>query len=247
MYDKATREFIINTPDFEAAKCWVGNLGKTASLILLFANLVTDDGESLHGFLVPIRDPTTLKSYKGITVGDMGEKIGLNGIDNGFIMFDNYRIPKENLLNRAGDVNDDGTFESVFSEPGKILAAVLESLSAGRLGIMYESTNTLSHATVIAVRYASVRKQFGPDRKGKEISILEYPLHQWRIFPYLAAACVFKVAVHTLSYMYMTTLERSQAQSNGFEMLTQTVSELHALISSSKVMFTWITREKKFH
>lgn len=27
-YDVKHREFIIHTPDFEAAKCWVGNLGK---------------------------------------------------------------------------------------------------------------------------------------------------------------------------------------------------------------------------
>lgn len=27
-YDVKNREFIINTPDFEAAKCWAGNLGK---------------------------------------------------------------------------------------------------------------------------------------------------------------------------------------------------------------------------
>lgn len=27
-YQKETQEFVINTPDFEAAKCWVGNLGK---------------------------------------------------------------------------------------------------------------------------------------------------------------------------------------------------------------------------
>lgn len=27
-YDVGTTQFVINTPDFEAAKCWVGNLGK---------------------------------------------------------------------------------------------------------------------------------------------------------------------------------------------------------------------------
>lgn len=243
-YDKQTKEFIINTPDFEGAKCWVGNLGKTASIVLLFANLMSE-GENLglHGFLVPVRDPQTLKPYNRIIIGDIGEKIGLNGIDNGFIMFNNYRIPKDNLLNRIGDINDDGSYESVFSEPSKMLGAALESLSAGRLGIMHESTNTISHAVVIAVRYAAIRKQFGPDRNGPETSIIEYPLHQWRLFPFLAAACVLKVTVYNLSDVYLRAVEKSQADTNGFELLTQIVSELHALVSSSKAMFTWVTRD----
>lgn len=190
-----------------------------------------------------MRDPRTLKPFENITIGDIGEKIGLNGIDNGFIMFRNYRIPKENLLNRTGDVNDDGVYESVFSEPSKILGAALESLSAGRIGIMHESANTISNAVVITVRYAAIRKQFGPDRNGAESSIIEYPLHQWRIFPYLAAACVLKVTVCTLSDVYLKTVEKSQADSNGFELLTQVVSELHALISASKAMFTWVTND----
>lgn len=38
-----------------------------------------------------------------------------------FIMFDNYRIPKANLLNRTGDVTSEGEYESSFSDPQRIL------------------------------------------------------------------------------------------------------------------------------
>lgn len=178
-YDRATEEFVIHTPDFEAAKCWVGNLGKTATVALLFAILFTPDGENhgLHAFLVPIRDENTLKVFPGILVGDMGEKIGLSGIDNGFIMFDNYRIPRDNLLNRTSDVTPEGEYVSVFSEPNKILGAALESLMTGRLGICTEAVGTLSMASVIATRYAAIRKQFPLERGGADVPIIEYQLH----------------------------------------------------------------------
>ena len=80
------QEFEINTPDFEASKIWVGNLGKTATHALVYAQLYTSDGQchGLHSFVVPIRD-ANLRSLPGVVVGDMGEKIGLNGIDNGYV------------------------------------------------------------------------------------------------------------------------------------------------------------------
>lgn len=84
-YDVKTKEFILNTPDFEAAKCWVGNLGKTCTHAIVYAQLYVPDDiyVGLSAFLVPIRDQRTLSAHPGVTVGDLGEKIGLNEIDNG--------------------------------------------------------------------------------------------------------------------------------------------------------------------
>lgn len=53
-------------------------------------------------------------SLPGVFVGDMGPKAGLNGVDNGFATFNNVRIPRENLLNKTGDVTPDGRYVTPY-------------------------------------------------------------------------------------------------------------------------------------
>lgn len=50
------QEFIIHSPDFEAAKFWVGNLGKTATHAVVFAQLHVPGGQchGLHIFIVQV-------------------------------------------------------------------------------------------------------------------------------------------------------------------------------------------------
>ena len=86
VYDKEKGEFVVNTPDFPAAKCWAGGLAELATHAIVYAQLYINRIHwGLHGFVVPIRNPETLLPYEGVILGDMGEKIGVNGADNGLV------------------------------------------------------------------------------------------------------------------------------------------------------------------
>lgn len=40
----------------------------------------------------------------------MGPKIGINGIDNGYVMFDNYVTSYDALLDKIGFIDDQGNY-----------------------------------------------------------------------------------------------------------------------------------------
>lgn len=107
---------------------------------------------------MPLRCRKTHHPLPGITVGDCGKKEGYDGIDNGFIMFDNVRIPRENFLNRLSDVDDHGNFTSPIKNSDQRFALSLGGLSNGRLCLIHNQLYRLQHATKIATRFAFMRK-----------------------------------------------------------------------------------------
>ena len=98
----------------------------------------------------------------GVTIGDCGDKVGLQGVDNCFIAFNQVRIPRENLLNRFGDVLADGTYHSPLPTVGRRFAATVGELVGGRVGLSTGALVQLKTALVVATRYALQRRQFGP-------------------------------------------------------------------------------------
>lgn len=91
-------------------------------------------------------------------------------------MFNNYRIPRESLLNRNGDVLEDGTYVAPYKDPNKTHGATFGALSFGRVAITNMCSIYATKGITIAMRYAAVRKQFGPG-DAEEVPILEYQTH----------------------------------------------------------------------
>jgi acyl-CoA oxidase len=65
------------------------------------------------------------------------------------------------------------------------LALILGGISQGRLLIIGFAPRIIGYGLKIALRFAAMRRQFGKPGDKEEIALIEYPLHQYRLFPYL--------------------------------------------------------------
>jgi acyl-CoA oxidase len=185
-YDPHSQEFDIHTPFAGAWKEFLGNAAVDGRACVVFAQLITNGvNHGVHALYLPIRDENG-EFLPGISGKDDGLKGGLNGIDNGRLCFDHVRVPRENLLNRYGDVAEDGTYTSPISSPGRRFFTMLGTLVQGRVSLDGSATIAAEMGLAIAIRYGSQRRQFNAASETDEEVILDYQRHQRRLIPRLA-------------------------------------------------------------
>ncbi|MEU1971903.1 acyl-CoA dehydrogenase [Microbacterium sp. NPDC019599] len=185
-YDPETEEFVIHTPFRGAWKDYLGNAALHGKAATVFAQLITGGvNYGVHCFFVPLRDDEGA-FLPGVGGEDDGPKGGLNGIDNGRLHFDSVRVPRENLLNRYGDVAPDGTYSSDIPSPGRRFFTMLGALVQGRVSLDGAATTGAALAEYIAITYANQRRQFDSGVGTPEVVLLDYGKHQRRLLPRLA-------------------------------------------------------------
>ncbi|MCP9257787.1 Acyl-coenzyme A oxidase [Dirofilaria immitis] len=212
-YDEKTDEFVLHTPSVSATKWWSGGLGKSSNYAIIPAQLIINGSK---------------KAYICITVGDIGPKMGIPGNDNGFLIFNNHRIPRKNMFMRYSQVLSNGQY--IAPKHSKLRYGTMVFV---RSIMVRDQAMQLAAAVTIAVRYSAVRRQGEWKSGSKEVQILDYRTQQYRIFPYLAQSFVFLFAATEVKNLYM----RVSAQLA--EGITELLQELHVLSSGFKAVVTW--------
>lgn len=119
-------------------KNWITN-GGSSSLHLVMAQ--TNPALGTRGICTFIVET----SWPGVTIGAKEDKLGIRSSDTHTIMYNDVKVPKENLLGPAGDG----------------FKFAMRTLTGGRIGIASQALGIASGAYELSVKYAGERKTFG--------------------------------------------------------------------------------------
>ncbi len=224
-FDPATQEFVINTPSESARKEYIGAAAQHATMAVVFAQAhVGGDCHGVNAFLVPIRNEK-MHPMPGVRIEDNGMKMGLNGVDNGRLWFDNVRIPRENMLDRYASVTPEGEYVTDIASESKRFFTMIGALVKGRFGVAISALGASKTALTVATRYANRRRQFGPAGK-PEALLMEYGTHQTRLMPRIAKAYAIDFALKQMT-------DKSLASGG------ESTREIETLAAAIKAYTTW--------
>ncbi|KAH8177298.1 acyl-CoA oxidase domain-containing protein [Sarocladium implicatum] len=207
-WNQSDKTFTLHSPHLTSSKWWIGSLGKVANHAVVMAQLIINGKHyGPHPFVVQIRDMKTHEPLPNIQVGDIGPKFGYNTMDNGFLLFNNVKVPHVSMLARFSRVDpQSGKYERPANPH-----AVYGTLTWVRSNIVLQSGSVLARGVTIATRYCAVRRQFQDlDAKGNvgENQVLNYTMVQYRLLPLLAATFALHFTGRGMIRMY----EENQAR-----------------------------------
>ena len=220
VYDHASRSFVLTTPNEGARKAYIGNAAVHGEMMVVFAQLKmspTSESMGVHAFMVPIRDKAG-KTMPGVTIEDCGHKVGLNGIDNGYLSFDKVKVPHEAMLDRFAQIDDAGEYQSEIKKKSQRFFKMIGTLVTGRIFVSMVSLSGAKNALAASITHAESRKVFGE-------TLLDKQATQTRILPHLAKA----YAMH-----FMTRHMMSEFQ-NGNEYLETMAAAIKATSSDAAI------------
>src|SRR5690606_37789452 len=231
-YDPKTQEFVIHTPFTAATKEFLGNAALHAQAAVVFAQLVTNGvNHGVHAFYVPVRD-TAGEFLPGITGYDDGVKGGLNGVDNGRLAFDAVRIPRTNLLNKYGDVAEDGGYRSSIDSPGRRFFTMIGTLVQRRVSLAGSAAHAATLGLTIAITYSNERRQFTAGSDTDEVVLLDYQQHQRRLITRLAEN-------YANSFAHEELLQKFDDVFSGAADTDADRQDLETLAAAIKPLATW--------
>src|SRR5881392_247778 len=184
----------MRTTATKAGECWMLNGAKTFTthgrvgdtMVVMAASNRSAGAKGVSAFIVERGTP-------GMTPGKKEDKLGMRASDTSEVLFDNCRVPTDQLL----------------GDEGQGFVNTMQVLDAGRIGIAALAVGLAQGAYEAALRYAKERKSFGK-------TISSFQAIQWK----LADAAVRIEAARLLTYRaaYLkdrggrTTLESSMAK-----------------------------------
>ncbi|WP_149304628.1 acyl-CoA dehydrogenase family protein [Pareuzebyella sediminis] len=200
-YDKDTDSIVVHTPGKNDNKEYIGN-ALHSKMATVFAQLiVAGKNQGVHAVLVPVRNEKH-ELLPGVTIKDNGYKLGLNGVDNGKIWFDQVSVPRANLLDRYGEITEDGRYHSQIKNPNKRFFTMLGTLVGGRICVARAGLGGAKFALAVAINHALKRRQFNDSIKVQEDLLMDYPTHQLRLTPLIASAYVYDIVLNKVMETY---------------------------------------------
>ena len=136
VFDEATNEWVLN-----GSKCFITN-GKYADVYIVIA--VTGKVENRR-MMKEISAFIVEKGTPGFTFGTKEKKMGIRGSATYELIFEDCRIPAENLLGKKG----------------KGFGIAMHTLDGGRIGIASQALGLAEGALETTIEYVKERKQFG--------------------------------------------------------------------------------------